>query len=144
MRWCLAPLVIFAAITSVSAAPCPGDRLSMGGVLSAEHRWVAALEQHDLAALDCTLDPTFVDTSWRGELISKPEALRRLSTRPPSTLTLSQLQATLIGNVAIVRGINTQANGGQSTASVRFVDIFVYRAHRWRALSAQESLVQPQ
>jgi len=144
MRWGLAPLVIFAAITSASAEPCPGDRLSVGGVLSAEHRWVAAVEQRDLAALDCILDPAFTDTSWRGELISKPEVLRRLPTRPPSTLTLSQLRATLIGNVAIVRGINTQANGGQSPASVRFVDIFLYRAHRWRAVSAQESLIQRQ
>jgi hypothetical protein len=52
------------------------------------------------------------------------------------------LHATLIGNVAIMRGVNTQTHGGEEIASVRFVDVFVYRSHRWRAISSQESLIQ--
>jgi hypothetical protein len=111
-------------------------------VRSVELRWAAALEHRDAAALDCILDPTFADTNWRGELVPKAQVLERLPARSPSTLKLSELQTALIGNVTIVRGVNSQSNGAKLIASVRFVDVFVYRSHRWRAISAQETLIQ--
>ena len=138
----LPALAIAVLATAATAANCPNDGRSAGAVRSVENRWVAALEQRDALALDCILDPAFTDTNWRGELVPKTEALERLSSRPPSTLNLSQIGVTLIGNVAIVRGVNTQTGASSSSVSVRFVDVFVYRMHRWRAVSAQESLIQ--
>ena len=132
------------ALASVShAASCPRDRRSAAGVREVERHWVAALEQRDVVTLDCILDPAFADTSWRGELVPKTEVLKWASTRPPPVLDVSQMSVSLVGRVAIVRGLNTQSNGGQATGSVRFVDVLVYRAHRWRAISAQESLIRP-
>lgn len=107
-----------------------------------EQRWVAALEQHDTRTLDCTLAPDFTDTNWRGELIPRAQVLKALPVRPASTLSLSKVQPTLLGNVAIVRGINTQNSGEKVVGSVRFVDVFVYRSSRWQAVSAQETLIQ--
>jgi hypothetical protein len=143
MHWSPLALAFLGTVTASANASCPVDPPSVAGVLATERRWVAAIETRDINLLDCILDPTFADTSWRGELVSRAQVLSRLPARPPSTLKLSDLRATLIGNVAIVRGVNTQSDGAKSIGSVRFVDLFVYRAHRWRAVSAQESLIQP-
>jgi hypothetical protein len=124
-------------------ATCPSEPRTAAGTLLAERRWVAALEERDKAALGCILDPSFVDTSWRGELISRAAAIEALPRRPSTILELSELKSQLIGNVAIVRGVNRQVSGTKIVGSVRFVDVFVYRSRRWQALSAEETLIQP-
>jgi hypothetical protein len=134
------PLFMLLAAAAGSCDPEPQTR---AGVLLTERRWVAALEQRDTHALDCILDPTFVDSDWRGQSIPKAEVMARLPNRPPSTLSLSALNATLTRDVAIVRGINTQTSGTTVVGSVRFVDVFVYRAGRWQAVSAHETLFRP-
>lgn len=137
-------LLPFAIAGRASAAgACPRQARTAAGVLAAESAWIAALEQRDSAALYCILDAAFADTSWRGELIFKSVVLERLPSRPASTLRLSQVRTTLLGNIAIVRGINTQTSGTRVVGSVRFVDVFRYRSHRWQAVSAQETLIQP-
>lgn len=138
----LAGLIYFAA-TPLIAATCPRQPRTAAGALDIEQRWIAALEQRDTAALDCILDPSFADTTWRGALIPKAEVMRALPSRPSSTLTLTELHPALIANVAIVRGVNTQSSGGKTVGSVRFVDVFVYRSGRWQAVSAQETPLQP-
>lgn len=132
-------ILLLLAITS-SAAGCRTEPRTAAGVEVVEQRWVTALEQRDATALDCILDPSFADTSWRGQLISKAEVLSALPKRPASTLELSALQPKLIGDVAIMRGINTQRSRGKRVGSVRFVDVFVYRSGRWQAVSAQETV----
>ena len=141
----LIPLVgaAFVGATAASAAAtCPTEARSEAGALDTEHRWLAALERRDAAALDCILDTSFADTSWRGALIPKAEVMKALPTRPPWTLRLTGFHAQLIGDVAIVRGVNTQSAGGKLIGSVRFVDVFVYRSARWQAVSAQETPIQ--
>jgi len=113
----------------------------MAGALLAEERWVEAFEELDSKALDCILDPAFMDTSWQGELISREQVMQSLPGRPGATLKLSDLDPRLVGDVAIVRGINTQGQGSRVVGSVRFVDVFLYRSGRWHAVSAQESLI---
>lgn len=137
-------LLALASFTAASAAAgCPAEPRTEAGVLGAEQAWVEALEKRDARALDCILDPSFADTSWRGALISKAQVLNALPTRQPTTLLLTGLSASLIGDLAIVRGINSQSAGGRLLGSVRFVDLFVYRSKRWQAISAQESLIEP-
>ena len=111
-------------------------------MLATEKAWVAALEKRDARSLGCILAPDFADTSWRGELIPKAQVMKALPNRPASMLTLTDLQAKLIGNVAMVHGVNTQSANGTVVGAVRFVDLFVYRSRRWQAISAQESLIQ--
>lgn len=138
----LGPFALAAAAPARTAA-CPRQAPTAAGVIATENAWVAALEQRNSAALDCILDPAFADTSWRGELVPKAVVLERLPSRPASTLRLSEVRTTMLGDIAMVRGVNTQTSGAKVTGSVRFVDIFGYRSHRWQALSAQESLIQP-
>ena len=133
------PLLLSSLVFSAGA--CPTEPRTADGVQTAEQRWVTALEQRNTRALDCILDPSFVDTSWRGELLTKAEALSALRKRTSSTLELSALQPKLIGDVAIMRGIDTQKSAGRIIGSVRFVDVFVYRSGRWQAVLAQETLI---
>jgi hypothetical protein len=122
-----------------AALACPPQPRTAAAALATEREWVAALEQRDSATLDCILAPGFTDTSWRGELLLKPQVMKALPGRAPSTLNLSELSAELIGSTAIVRGVNTQTSAGKLIGSVRFVDVFVYRSGRWQAVSAQET-----
>jgi hypothetical protein len=135
-------LVIGCCSAASAAIACPTEPRTEAGVLATEKAWVAALESRDARALDCILSPDFADTSWRGELIPKARVMEALPGRPASTLTLTDLHATLIGDVAMMRGVNTQRAGEKVLGSVRFVDLFVYRSGRWQAISAQESLIQ--
>jgi hypothetical protein len=50
------------------AANCASmdDPESDAGLRHAEQRWVDALAARDVAALDCLLDPGFVDSDWKG------------------------------------------------------------------------------
>lgn len=137
----LGGLICFAA-TPLIASTCPRQPRTADGALDTEQRWVTALEQRDSAALDCILAPSFADTSWRSALIPKAEVMKALPTRPPSTLKLTDVHAQLVGDVAIVRGVNTQSAGGKLVGSVRFVDVLVYRSRRWQAVSAQETPIQ--
>jgi hypothetical protein len=135
--------VVLGASAASAAGRCPTEPQTVAGVLATERAWVTALDQRDARALGCILAPEFADTSWRGELLPKADVVAALPSRPASTLKLTELRPALIGNVAIVRGVNTQSSGGKVVGSVRFVDVFVYRSARWQAISAQESLIQP-
>jgi hypothetical protein len=142
MAWKLFALPLAALATDSSAASCPSEPRTAAGALDTEQRWVAALEHRDSTALDCILDRSFADTNWRGQLVSRTQMLHSLPTRSDSTLNLTDLQPQLFGNIAIVRGVNTQSSGGKLIGSVRFVDVFVYRSRRWQAVSAQETPIR--
>lgn len=131
------------ALLLVAVAPCPtGEPRSEAGLRAAEADWVAAIETRDAARLSCRLAEDFADSSWQGRLRSRADMIARLASAPPMRLTLSEVTVRLISDIGIVNGINTQsAPGGGQGASVRFTDIFVWRAGHWQAVAAQETLV---
>jgi hypothetical protein len=129
-------------LTALAAAPCPTEPRTPAGLRLAEDRWVAALQARDGAVLACCLAPDFADNNWQGVIVSRDEMLARLPKRPPSRLQLTDVTVRLEGTTGIVRGLNTQiAPNGKVVGRVRFTDIFVWRAGRWQAIAAQETLV---
>jgi hypothetical protein len=138
---------LFTAMTLATSVPqtalgCPRHPMTRGGVLATEHAWVRAIEARDTTALSCILAREFADTNWRGQIVPCSAVLARLPSRPDSRLKLSDLSVVEHGRFAIVRGMNTQtAADGRTSGSVRFTDVFVYRAGSWRAISAQETLI---
>jgi hypothetical protein len=141
------PMALLAALTLTAWTPetmlgCPRHPPTSEGVLATEHAWVRALEMRDSRALSCILAREFTDTNWRGEVLARGAVLARLPSRPPSTLKLSDLSVFRQGRFAVVRGMNSQTGpDGRSAGSVRFTDVFVYRAGAWRAIAAQETLI---
>ena len=127
---------------ALATATCPAEPRTAGGLRQAEDRWVAALEARDGAALGCRLAADFADNSWQGAVVSRDDMLARLPKRPASRLQLTDLTVRIDGTTGIVRGLNTQvAPDGKVVGRVRFTDIFVWRASRWQAIAAQETLV---
>jgi hypothetical protein len=138
---------LFTAMTLATSVPqtalgCPRHPMTRGGVLATEHAWVRAIEARDTTALSCILALEFADTNWRGQIVPRSAVLARLPSRPDSRLKLIDLSVVEHGRFAIVRGMNTQTDAdGRTSGSVRFTDVFVYRAGSWRAISAQETLI---
>ena len=144
----MVPFAIVAAGTILATSVpqttlgCAKHPMTRAGVLSTEHEWVRAIEARDSTALSCILALEFADTNWRGQIVPRSAVLARLPSRPDSRLKLSDLSVVEHGRFAIVRGMNTQtAADGRTSGSVRFTDVFVYRAGSWRAISAQETLI---
>ena len=54
------------ALLALAGMACPAEPCTEVGLRRAEAVWVAALEQRDLAALDCRLTADFTDNDWQG------------------------------------------------------------------------------
>ena len=135
-------IILAAALAPSSGAGAGDDRAALARL---EDRWVDALERRDVAAVGTILAEDFVDTTYRGERRSRGEALAALTSpsRVETTQRLSELDVRIYGNVGVVSGINTvTARGGAFTVRVRFTDVFVRRRGVWKAVSAQETLVE--
>jgi hypothetical protein len=138
---------VFRAIALPNSVPqtavgCPPQPMTRAGALATEYEWVRAIEARNAAALSCILAPEFADTNWRGEMVPRSTILARLPSKPRSRLRLSDLSVVRDGPIAIVRGVNTQSGSdGRISGAVRFTDVFVYRGGKWRAISAQETLI---
>ena len=138
-------LTMVAALAAPAVArPCSGSEpRSADAVRAAEDHWVHLLETHDAAGLACLLAPDFTDSNWAGQRIPRAHILAALPHRPDNSLTLSDIEVTLHGDIGIVRGLNRQTDAaGKSAGTVRFTDIFLYRDGRWQAVSAQETPVR--
>jgi ketosteroid isomerase-like protein len=122
----------------------PPETRDAAGVLQAEARWMLALKARDAAALDRLLADDFVDTSWQGRRRTKAQMLNALRQGGNGPQTLSDLAARLYGDAAVVTGLNSvQDAKGAVVAQIRFTDVFVYRAGRWVAAAAQETVETP-
>ena len=145
MKSCLALCLLISDVAVCLAVPCPATyQLTQDSALQFEQDWLKALQQNDAAALDCILADDFTDTSWKGELRPKSQVLRELSGRPaPYKQTLCDLEANLVGDVAVVRGINVIADQqAHEVMRIRFTDVLHFSDHRWRAIAAQETAQQ--
>ncbi|HEY1707576.1 MAG TPA: nuclear transport factor 2 family protein [Rhizomicrobium sp.] len=114
-------------------------------VLTAENNWVAALEERNVASLACLLAPGFTDKTWDGRKLTRDQVLANLPNRPDTKLHLSDLTATVNGDTAVVRGLNTVTTpDGTLVAQVRFTDVFSYLDGKWKPVSAEETLIHDQ
>jgi hypothetical protein len=137
----LAPTLALAVLAS-ACAPRGGD--SAAHLVDIEHRWVDALQRHGTAVLDELLADSFVDSTFRGGIRTKREILAG----PPAggayrSVRLDELAVRRYGRgTAIVTGVNVLRGPKGDLVRVRFTDVFVVERGRWRAVAAQETLVQ--
>lgn len=137
-------MIALLSLALAAASPFGAEPATAEGLRAAEAGWAAAIEASDVARLACRLGVGFVDTNWQGKLVLREAVLAALPGRADSKLALSDVTVRIEGQTGIVHGLNTQTKpGGEVVASVRFTDVFLYRAHRWQAISAQETVAQP-
>jgi ketosteroid isomerase-like protein len=118
-------------------------------IVQLEHRWLSAQISGNVAALDRILASDFVRPDPAdGKFITKAQMMAYLHAHPfPAPRgpepRFSSLRVTIYGNVAIARGI-LAARGTHDVVlrKTLFTDVFVRRAGRWQAVSAQENRVR--
>ncbi|HWR13659.1 MAG TPA: nuclear transport factor 2 family protein [Terriglobales bacterium] len=139
-----AMVLLLSSVPILGHAACAvHDSKTKEGLLRAENRWVAALDKTDANSLACILAPEFKDSGVYGELRDRQKVMSDLPHRRPAKQELRNVEAVLLGGTGVVRGVNhLTTSEGKPLADVRFTDVFVYRDHRWQAVSAQETLVK--
>jgi ketosteroid isomerase-like protein len=138
MRSTLLALSLTACL-SLPAAAATGDEQRL---LTLEQRWLAAGVQRDIPALKEILADDFVDVTYKGTLRDKADHLQTSLAPDKSKQTLQELKVRLYGDTGIVNGVDVDVTPDGTTYRIRFTDVFVRRAGRWQAVSAQETPVQ--
>ncbi|MDE3153659.1 MAG: nuclear transport factor 2 family protein [Acidobacteriota bacterium] len=137
------PLALLLVILSVRPAPAAEPPDATAQLRELEQVWLRASMGHDRATLDRILDPDFVHIDWQGRLLSKKDTLAAPVSPSTAVQALSQLRVRVYGHTGIVTGLNTITTpAGQVLTGLRFTDVFVERDGLWRAVSAQETVVQ--
>lgn len=117
----------------------------VAAVLKLEHAWLDAASIHrDPKMLDRILAPGFVDTAFDGRIRSKSDALKAAAEPKVSHQSLSELVVHLFGDTAVVTGINDVTGASASGpwhVRIRFTDVFQKDGQTWRAIAAQENVL---
>ena len=132
------------SVTTVASCTHPTESATKESAVQFEQRWLDILQRHDAAALECMLAPEFTDTSWKGAVRPREQVLRELSNRSSEYQQhLDDLSVQLIGNVAVVRGVNVITDQqNKPVARIRFTDVLQFSENRWQAVAAQETAEQ--
>ena len=126
---------------SCLAYPAGNWKLDRASAIDFEQKWLDILNNKDTAALNCILSTDFADTSRKGELRPKEQVLRELPQRKDQyQQKLTDLAATLYGDIAIVRGLNVISDRkGTEVLRIRFTDMMRFADGHWLAVAAQET-----
>lgn len=110
-----------------------------------EQKWLNALNDANVNAISEVLADDFIrPAAESGEFVNKPDLLQfyrsHLSPQNSSQRRIEHMTVTLYGLTALARGVlTTTDSNGLLIRKLLFTDIFVKRAGKWRAVSAQES-----
>lgn len=123
-------------------------KLTEASALQFEQKWLEVLTSKNVAALDCMLAPAFKDTSRKGALRPKEQVLRELNAHRDQDQyqqNLSDTEANLFGDTAVIRGVNVISDsGGRELLRIRFTDVLRFEKEHWVAIAAQETDEQQQ
>ena len=110
-------------------------------LVSIEQSWVEAAAHGDRATLDELLDNSFIETMPNGARRSKADVLFAPALPPGTVQTLGDLKVRVLGNVAMVSGVNhyTPASG-LKTIDYAFTDLYVRHGDTWRVASSHTTL----
>ena len=155
--------VVFAALAlwavPASARPPAGERTA-AAVMSVEHEWLTALQQHDVTTLARVLGREFIDSDFQGDAITRAQFLGYFAhpaphPAPPPRQIFQGTKVRFVadGDVAIVTGVlitrlapDSKTGASSSPDGLRhsrFTDVFVWRDGRWQAVTGQETHFTP-
>ena len=126
------------------AQPLGGERTA-AAVMAVEHRWLAALNRHDVTALARILGREFIDSDFQGDAITRAQYLAYFAhpiahPAPGVHQTFADTKVRFVagGEVAIVTGVVVDG-----VRHSRFTDVFVWRDARWQVVTGQETHFTP-
>jgi ketosteroid isomerase-like protein len=116
-------------------------------VAQVEEEWLIALNKADVNAIAGILAEDFLRPAPdSGQFVNKRDLLRfyrsHLSPQGSDRRRIEDMTVTVYGTTALARGILiTTDSHGRVIRKLLFTDVFVRRAARWLAVSAQENLL---
>jgi ketosteroid isomerase-like protein len=115
-------------------------------MLDLQHRWVAALVNSDIEALDAILVDSYADTDESGSRLDKAGVLTALRSGDLklASITLLETHVHRYGDAAILTGASAQAGAfrGQPIApKILFTATLVLQNGHWRAAAAHRTVV---
>jgi ketosteroid isomerase-like protein len=113
-------------------------------VLTAERNWLAALQEHNLRALEKVLADDFTLTPWAssGEIISKQEYLEDAKRIHISSAEVRSCRTQIYGDTAIVKCHLTwtaEYSGLTWAADFLITDVWLKSDNAWRAVTRHVS-----
>jgi hypothetical protein len=107
-------------------------------VLAQERRWLTAITDGDRATVESILGPSFRHINSDGRLLDRAAEVAAIE-KVSFTMNPSEQLVDIMGDTAVVHGVNTLIDGGKVLARERFTDVFVLQNGTWMALAAQET-----
>jgi len=128
------------ASISISATGSSSATEEQDAVLAQEARWLTAITAGDRDTIESILSPDFKHITSEGELLGRDEEIASIV---PVAFTMNATEQTvdIVGDTAVIHGVNTLTEAGNVLARERFTDVFVKQNGTWMALSAQETAI---
>lgn len=107
-------------------------------VLQQEARWLTAITSGDKDTIESILSPNFKHISSDGKLLDRGQEMAGIV---PEQFTMNPTEQTvdIVGDTAVIHGVNTLVESGKVIARERFTDVFVKQNGTWMALAAHET-----
>ena len=129
--------------TAPETAPPVDAAADRAALLAVEERWLAAITSGDRATVEAILAPAYRHINADGVLIDRDEELA--GTAPlPVVFNLGEPLIDIVGDTAVLRGINTITQDGSVVDCQRFTDVFIRVGSEWKTLAAQETRLAPE
>lgn len=148
----LTAILLVLEVAGTAQAPTRPERSkgAQAAIAQLEQRWVTALNNADIPAIDGILGDDFVRPApSTGTFINKAQLLgyyrSHLSAQSGVTRRIEDMMISVDGATGIARGIVVTASADDKhDARQLFTDVFVLRGGEWLAVSAQENPIAHQ
>lgn len=124
--------------SAVTSSPAEDE----AAVLEQEARWLKAITAGDRDTIEAILAPNFRHITSDGTLLDRSA---EIDTIVPVQFTMNPTEqiVDIVGDTAVIHGVNTLLQDGNVLARERFTDVFVRVDGEWLALAAQETTYPP-
>lgn len=126
------------ASNSTSATATDSAAQEQDAVLRQEARWLAAITSGDKDTIESILSPNFKHISSDGKLFDRGQEMASIVPEP-FTMNPTEQTVDIVGDTAVIHGVNTLVESGKVIARERFTDVFVKENGTWMALAAHET-----
>ena len=129
----------------VAAAVSAQENEAESKVMALERLWGAAVQMHDIKALDSIFDDSMIYVSMDGRVMTKSQVFADTRATSPVDIVVKSAVAHLHGNVVIVTGVmqlKGTEDGKPYRRYARFMDTWMNKGDRWVCVSSMTIAVR--
>jgi ketosteroid isomerase-like protein len=130
------------AAASATASTSPASTASVAqdteAVRAVEDQWLKAITGGDRRTVDSILAPAYKHITSDGQLFDRSQEMAA-TTALPVTFNASDVLIDVVGDTAVIHGVNTIMHEGNVVGRERFTDVFIKQDGKWLAVAAHET-----